>query len=1747
MKKTPAQRLHSAPAICAAASIALVTGSQAAVQIYDSANPAAVWDTSTLNWDGSTSPWTNGNDALFDTGTGTVSVSSGITLGELVVSSTTESTIGGVAASVYRFNGGSLNFGALPGVVDFGAIGLRQSQVNSRLLGSGGLEVYAVGADTGNGRIILGGDNNGLTGGITIKSGLVAFTRQEAAGLNTLTLDGGGIFGCSNHSGTGTTTVNGTDQALANPLVLQPLVTNPIRVWGGRTLALNGAISGGGGFRKTDTGTLILGATPTFGGEVSLIAGSVISPTIEGLGTGNLTYSGTSQPTFGYLGTGETITRQIHVGTGQGGILLNHGTGPLTVANDISGTAAAFGFNLGGGGVGSIQGINSGALINLNKEGLGIWTVNGTLTLTGGGIRPRGGILSLSATASTAADAPIQERTSANGVLRLATGSAVKTATANTSGGILGGWATFDNTTWAKSNGTGVAIDGLSTFIDDSWAPNNNTNITVAGTDPGTDAVTHSLRFNEAGAKTLTLAGTNTLESGGLMVTGGVGANTTTITGGTLRGANNGDLVIHQFNTAGDLTIGSVIASNGTGTGLTKTGQGTVVLTGASTYAGTTRVYEGTLRVTGNSGGKNYQVGSQGRLELGYTIGTSTYGFGVTVNGNGVSSTNGLHLEGGRNYGFHNTLRFAGAPSTVRQYGTGAAVINGFDTNFTHLAVEGTASGSVIGTNISFQPGAYGYTMNVAPGLNTATGDLIVQGVFAGGTNGNGTHYRKTGFGSIRIEGAGTATTPFQVRQGSVILAGGDNRLGSGSSLRLGEGGDSGLLVLEGVNQTFTALTNAGTGTDNRVVGGSATVSTVTINNSADSALAAHLGGSLPNQNNLALAKSGAGLLSLSGSNTFTGDTTVNAGSLRLDFSTNDNSKLSDTGVLTLAGNLVLDGGTHTEIVGSTVVTGNVSISRSSGSAVVNLGALSRTGAATLNLAAGGIARTSTPNGIDGRLPSWITVDGAPAANDGSGNIVVFVPTFTDIFRLGGQIPNSPTANLRIVDGGSSGPVTPAISGLSGILTLTQGATSGPATVSLGLSDILRLGEFGTLTADPGAAALVIEGGTLTAGGADDTPGTIAVTGDAVVGISSVINNNGTGPVGVVKSGPGSLTLSGINSHSGGVTVNAGTLGIGGPFSLGLNSTLTLNGGIIDNTTGAALFIDDNVPQVWNGNFTFLGTHDLTFASGGVALTGNRQVTVAESTLEVRVPVSGTAGFTKLGGGNLLLSSAANSWNGTTTVTAGTLEITGRSADGPLVADPAGTLRLGYTTGGGYANTNLKIHGDGVAATTGLYLRGGASYNASGTIELLTAPTTIRHYGTGLASIGTFDINGTGMNVSAAASGSEIDANIQMVSRGFGMSMTVASGSSTATGDLVIHGPLNVGNLGFYKRGSGSVRLNGIATTGNLGVQIQGGRIIAGAAGVLGINAILPISAGAVLDLNGFDQEAATLTGAGSVLNGGATAATLEVNQNANGTFSGVLGGATAGENAFAFVKDGTATLTLSGANSYSGDTVIKQGTLSLGQAYLANAAAVRVTTGATLDLTHGQPDEVAELWIDGVQQPAATYNSGNASFISGSGSLVVTSGPPAGSAFNAWLIAAGLTPGSANTGANESYDGSGVPNILQFALGGDVLDPAKNGIQAVFSKDAANNDNLVLTVAVRSGASFAGSPSPTATIDGVTYAIEGGIDLSGWTAAVEEVAVQNGGGTVVAPAGYTLKSFRLVQAPALSDSGFMRVEVTQP
>ncbi|WP_200268994.1 autotransporter-associated beta strand repeat-containing protein [Luteolibacter pohnpeiensis] len=94
-------------------------------------------------------------------------------------------------------------------------------------------------------------------------------------------------------------------------------------------------------------------------------------------------------------------------------------------------------------------------------------------------------------------------------------------------------------------------------------------------------------------------------------------------------------------------------------------------------------------------------------------------------------------------------------------------------------------------------------------------------------------------------------------------------------------------------------------------------------------------------------------------------------------------------------------------------------------------------------------------------------------------------------------------------------------------------------------------------------------------------------------------------------------------------------------------------------------------------------------------------------------------------------------------------------------------------------------------------------------------------------------------------------------------------------------------------------------------------------------------------------------------------------------------------------VKTGTNTMYLLGFDTYTGDTTIKSGVISLDYANFDDGSTVTVDTGAMLDLYHGENDRVAALVLGGVSQPEGIYDATTSpDFISGTGSIEVNTGP---------------------------------------------------------------------------------------------------------------------------------------------------------
>jgi fibronectin-binding autotransporter adhesin len=176
--------------------------------------------------------------------------------------------------------------------------------------------------------------------------------------------------------------------------------------------------------------------------------------------------------------------------------------------------------------------------------------------------------------------------------------------------------------------------------------------------------------------------------------------------------------------------------------------------------------------------------------------------------------------------------------------------------------------------------------------------------------------------------------------------------------------------------------------------------------------------------------------------------------------------------------------------------------------------------------------------------------------------------------------------------------------------------------------------------------------------------------------------------------------------------------------------------------------------------------------------------------------------------------------------------------------------------------------------------------------------------------------------------------------------------------------------------------MNGVDNVFNLGDG--------GALSVASVRSVSLGSTGAMLTINqGLLQASAAgglITGSGIVSNTGPAYLATEFDSSIGNTITGPG----------SLTKQGSGTLTLSGANTYTGDTSVVEGALEITHAYLNDKADVHVARGAHLVLNFNGNDEIGGLSYAGVDQPQGHYCAGALEeAISGSGCLIVTKGPP--------------------------------------------------------------------------------------------------------------------------------------------------------
>ena len=866
-----------------------------------------------------------------------------------------------------------------------------------------------------------------------------------------------------------------------------------------------------------------------------------------------------------------------------------------------------------------------------------------------------------------------------------------------------------------------------------------------------------------------------------------------------------------KLNTAGSsYTYGGVINDGATGMSLTKTGAGTQTLTGANTYTGATTINGGTLNLGGATatGSLASTVLNLGGGTLSYTrTGTNTQAFTTTNVTAGANSVTASLATQTINMG--SLVRSVG--STIDVSSTGAITTSNANDS------TGIVGGWATITNNNWAVNAGTDITGGATYYTTTTGGTT-------GSNYNNTRNMDVS-GSVTMVGTiNPNTIRFNVAAASVVtLAAGDNIVDSG-----------GILITSSVGNNLSTITGgnlAGSAGGDLIIHQHNTSNSLTI-------------ASLIKNNGTAtaLTKSGGGILTLSGTNTFSGGVFINAGTLQIASAAN----LGDAAnVVTFAGS------------GSLKFTSNTTLTQGF---VINEGVTATLDAYNFDIIIN--------NSLSGSGTLWALNGGDP------GRSFTFTST-NNTFSGNIQISNSAgaaySAGLTLASLADT-PGTRIKMSNTGIFTYGSGAV---APLVLNNRQIEHSASNAILNnnATNVNSTVTVNTDLILSGGVGNRPFTLGGSNTGNNTFAGAITNGAGYVTSLTKAGAGTWVLTNANTYTGGTTLTAGNLqvGVNSVGSVGSitssavgTGTLTFNGGGISSNGAAARTILN--PISFTGNASLgdaTNTGKLTFSANAALGGATRTLTVnSEAEFSGIISSTGAFGITKSGTGTLCLQ-GSNTYTGTTAVSGGKLVV---GADAPLAANGA----LGNAT----SDINLGVAGGNSNADL---LTGGA-FTVGRNIRLLTNNTT--DTGTRVLTIG-----------GNTAANSEFSGNIFLGTNnqaGRGVTLTAASGGQV-TFSGVIQNPTSMDATSYTvtKAGLGTVILSNFNT-------YTGSTTIAEGTLKLGANDVLPngsaISIGtATLDVDNSSDTVGILNISGnSAINLGSGAAIAFANSSA-ATWSGSL------------------------------------------------------------------------------------------------------------------------------------------------------------------------------------------------------------------------------------------------------------------
>jgi autotransporter-associated beta strand protein len=595
---------------------------------------------------------------------------------------------------------------------------------------------------------------------------------------------------------------------------------------------------------------------------------------------------------------------------------------------------------------------------------------------------------------------------------------------------------------------------------------------------------------------------------------------------------------------------------------------------------------------------------------------------------------------------------------------------------------------------------------------------------------------------------------------------------------------------------------------------------------------------------------------------------------------------------------------------------------------------------------------------------------------------------------------------------------------------------------TLNVSSDLNLGAPGDVT---------LAGGVLQFGASMSTARNLALPVSSTIDTQgySVISSgviSGAGDLNKISSG--TLTLSGSNTYTGGTTIGSGTLILSDEGTISSSSAL-VNNGTFD-ISATTLGLSDN--STFNSGF---GTTVNNLSGSGIVTLGSKTLSVTEnSNGTFSGSIQGIGALVKLGSGTLTLS-GTNTYTGQTLIRDGTLAL---SASGSISSSSAlvdnGIFDVSATTLGAQIGA---LSGSGtitlgsqplsvIQSSNGIFsglIQGTGSLTKAGS-ETLSLRGTNTYTGGTTVNEGTLNILAD-VNLGGTSGVILGGGTLQF---GSGMSsprnLQVPFTSTLDTqGYSVISSGVISGSGGLTKIGSGTLTLSGSNTyTGS--TTISSGTLILSEEGT--VSSSSAVVNDAAFDISGTASGSTiqTLSGSGSITLG---TKTLSVIHHSNSTFSGSIQGG--GD----FIKKGTGTLTLSGTNTYTGNTTLNSGILAVSSdTNLGNLSSNLIFDGGTL------------AWQQSASTSRSAIVTSNGGFIStDNGTNLTLTGSVNGS--SGTLTKIGLGQLQLSTGDSSGFTGTICVLDGEFKLnaplGGNVI---VDGLNAVISGSGSIANDLTIS-----------------------------------------------------------------------------------